>query len=476
MISPASNGGVRLVLLIATLALGLFGIARTLWLDEAWVANSVRAATLRDMFYYSGWLQTSPPLFLLMERSAVWLLGLSNAAFRVVPLAMELAAVVLFFVAACRAISLPLAALAAALLVSHPVVIEYSHSAKQYSGEVAACAALLAAATAYFKNPSRRSFGWLFVAAAVAPALAYSSVFLIPGLVCAVALSGQWRRALWLALAAGAMLAILYPLFIAPNYSPALREFWDGDSQRTWPPFAATLVALVSLGIWKRSSLILMCSSPILLLAASAALGWYPAEPRTALFALPCVLLLLGMLVEEAVRRWPRLRITPLIWIAAGALPLIAGWRQVRDHRNLAEEDLDGTVTYLQQHASRSDLLLVHPSVKESFELYATMNRYSGPQPVYGATGWPCCVRGHLGPPRDSSRESVIADLARNIPKSFTGRVWLVYSSRPTQWDYVGLDEGNLWRSQVWAMGCPPEEFVALANVALSPMRCSPAR
>ena len=74
-----------ILLLSATLVLGLFGIARSLWLDEAWVANSVHAPTLREMFYYPGWLQTSPPLFLLLERGAVRIFGLSNPALRAVP-------------------------------------------------------------------------------------------------------------------------------------------------------------------------------------------------------------------------------------------------------------------------------------------------------------------------------------------------------------------------------------------------------
>jgi hypothetical protein len=494
------------VLMSSTLAFGFYGIQRSLWLDEAWVANSVHAPSLREMFYYPGWLQTSPPLFLLLERGAVRTLGLSNAGLRAVPLALEMAAVGLFFVAARRAVVLPLAALATVIVAFHPLAIEYSRTAKQYSGEVAATAALLAAAAAYFSNASTPRFRWLLLTLVVTMPLSYPAVFLIPGLIVAVGAMGEHRQAVWLALAASAIFATLYPIFIQPNYAPVLREFWLVSPERFWTvaSIGAILVSAVGLGKWggrprlhrtsrsgspsvptteadvdvgrgpggpPHSGLYLICALPGLLLAAASASGWYPATPRTWLFLLPCLVMLIAMLADELLRRWPRLAV--IVWIGAALIPVAAGWRQVHQHRNLPEEDFAGAVQFLRQHAAPSDLLLVHPSVKEGFELYAAMDGFAQPQPMYGATGWPCCVRDHLAPPHSSSRQAVIDDLESKIPKTFSGRVWLVYSSRPTQWDYVGLDEGNLWRSQVWAMGCPPEQFVAFTNVAISPMVCS---
>src|SRR5580658_7233610 len=79
-------------LLLAVLGLGIFGMSRSLWLDEAWVANSVQAPSLSGMFYYPGWLQVNPPLFLLLVRGVVRLAGASNAAFRLIPLLLAGAA------------------------------------------------------------------------------------------------------------------------------------------------------------------------------------------------------------------------------------------------------------------------------------------------------------------------------------------------------------------------------------------------
>ena len=449
------------LLILTTLAFGLFGIDRSLWMDEAWVANSVRQPTLGGMFYYPGWLQTSPPLFLLLQRAAVTLMGLSNASFRLIPLTSEIAAVVLIFVALLRVVPLPFAALAAVVVASHPVAIEYSRTCKQYSGEMAASAAVLAATVAYLETRSVRWFWLLLLTVCIGLTLSYPLVFLIPG----VAIAAR-PRGIWLALSAGGVLAVLYAVFIQPNYSPALREFWSLSP--TWTGGMVFVLAVCGAGFLGRgrNPMLLPCALPGLLLAVAAALGWYPATTRTWLFILPCLVMIGAILAAKFLT-------VRLVWIADLAIPMFAGWRQIHHHRNLPEEDFAGAVRFLQEHAEPSDLLLVHPSVKEGFELYSAMEDFHTPQPVYGATGWPCCVRDLLAPPHSSSKQAVIDDLEAKIPREFTGRVWLVYSSRPTQWDYTGLDEGNLWRSQAWTMGCAPEEFHAFSNVALSPMNCT---
>src|SRR5689334_14581043 len=133
-------------LLALTLLLGLYGIERSLWLDEAWVANSVNAPTLSGMFYYPNWLQTSPPLFLLLGRIAIRVFGLSTVVLRSVPLLLSLVAVWAMLRAARRVVSAPFAVLATAALAFHPTVVEYFKAFKQYGGEIAATAALLWAA------------------------------------------------------------------------------------------------------------------------------------------------------------------------------------------------------------------------------------------------------------------------------------------------------------------------------------------
>ncbi len=478
MSSRAAFALVLFTVSFITLGLGLYGIERSLWLDEAWVANSVLQPTLSGMFYYPDWLQTTPPLFLLLTRAVIHVLGMSNAAFRVAPLGLALAGVAFMLAASRRLVSLPLAALAAGLLACHPVAIEYSRTCKQYSGEMAASAAILFFAALYLQQPDRRRFYGLTGAFAVTLPLAWSAAFLLPGVAIAVWArrpegllheNGGIRRAATLVTLAGSILAILYIAFIRPNLAPQLREFWIANAQPLSPGIAAAIVFCVAAAAWSaqhRNWILFVAMLPCVLLAAANAVHWYPATPRTRLFALPCFLLGAAIVVQHVVR-WRHMG--TVAWVILIAAASQASWKQVSEHRNQTEEDYARAVQYLRKHVAPADLLLVHASLIEGFKLY-----WPDSHAIFGDTGRPCCQRGQFT--RLSSRQAVLDDLDRRIPKGFTGRLWLVYSTRDTHWNYVGLDEGKLWRSHAWDKGCPPGPYLALANLAISPMDCRKAR
>jgi hypothetical protein len=448
-----------------TLGFGLYGIERSLWLDEAWVADSVLAPNISGMFYYPDWVQTTPPLFLLLTRALVDIFGRSNAAFRLAPLALALAGVAFMAAASRRVVSPPLAALAAGVLACHPVSIEYSRTCKQYSGEMATSAAILFFAVLYLQQPDRRRFHALTGAFVLSLPLAWSAAFLLPGAAIAVWVRSGIRCAASLISVGGAVLAILYIAFIHPNLAPQLREFWISNAQPLSPGLAAALVFCVAAAAWsarRRNWMLFIAVLPCVLLAVANAARWYPASPRTRLFALPCFLLGAAMVIQHLVR-WRHMRtVAWVVLIAAGSQ---AAWKQVSEHRNQAEEDYAGAVEYLRNHVAPSDLLLVHASLIEGFKLY-----WPDSHAIFGDTGQPCCQ--HREFTRRSSRQAVIEDLDRKIPKGFSGRIWLVYSTRDTHWNYVGLDEGKLWRSHTWDKGCPPGPYLALANLAISPMDC----
>ncbi len=201
-------------------------MGRSLWLDEAWVANSVQAPSLSGMFFHTVWLQINPPLFLLLVRGAVRAVGVSNTSLRLVPLALGMLAAVCMLLLARRVLSPAFAVLACALVALHPTAIEFSHSLKQYAGELAGTTVLLLATILYLQRPDRRRFLGLLAAVALTLPLAYPMVFLIPGILLAVYFTGTSGRTALLACTAGGIFLVLYGVFIRPNSSPALREFF----------------------------------------------------------------------------------------------------------------------------------------------------------------------------------------------------------------------------------------------------------
>jgi hypothetical protein len=481
-------------LVLATAALGIRGIGRSLWLDEAWVANSIAAPSLHDTFYYPQWLQTSPPLFLLAARGAVHLLGLSNVSLRIVPLIFALLAVAGFLVVVTRIVSPSIAILAGALLVFSPATIEYAHSSKQYSGELLATVLILGAAISYLRSPSRRRYYWLTATMAVALPLAYSSVFLLPGVFLAV--YRENRRPALLAGVTGGVLAILYIFFIRPNYSPDLHRFWEIDTEGGFSPGLIAEICFVFLAaarvafslITKRSGwrvwTQILCVLPCLLLTGASEMGWYPLTYRTRLFVIPCFLLLAAINLDDLLN-WMARRMKLLggagVSVAVGLLSLavaLAGIKtQFRHNVSAPKEDVAGAVAFLQRKSAAQDLILVHPSAVESFVLYARMYGWNMPPAIYGDTGWPCCPRGTDWRPGVSTENLVNADIDRMVPSGYTGRIWMLYTIRPAHWNYTWQGESQMWTYHLAERGCHISPVNRqFENLEISIADCAPIR
>jgi 4-amino-4-deoxy-L-arabinose transferase-like glycosyltransferase len=146
--------------LAALLAVGAaartHGLGRSLWLDEAWVANSVLAPGLAEMLRYEAWLQTSPPLFLILVRGTAALAGDGNLAFRLLPWLFSLASLALFAALAWRWLGAPAALASVALFALSPHVALAGASLKPYASDAFGSLALLAAGAAYLARPSGR--------------------------------------------------------------------------------------------------------------------------------------------------------------------------------------------------------------------------------------------------------------------------------------------------------------------------------
>ena len=458
-------------LAVVAFLLATRGMGRSLWLDEAWVANSAITPHWKDVFYYPGWLQTTPPLFLLLERILVGAFGLSNTSLRLLPLLLAGVGWLALFHAVRFRFGMGFGLLAVVLVALNATSLEYAHTVKQYSGEMAVSALLLWAQVRYSSEPTIQRFALLALCVCAALALGYSSIFLVPGTVIAVGQQSKVRAAL-LVFCAGVVGAVVLGVFILPNYSSALREFWRSDPERSNAPWIPVVASIILAGIaWYRlpdgpgRSTILICGTAAALVSGAALTGFYPATARTFLFIQPLgAYALIGCLST--------LRISPKVATVLAALVLIVELRAEMLRDSGPFEDVDGAMAYLQKNIDSRDLIVVHPSLREPFLLYALMRKWSGPEPIFGTTGWPCCIPDHKARERHSESE-VGKALDSLIPNNFRGRVWLLYTTRPPHWDYVGMKEGDGWRKHLWERGCPPGDYQVFQNVAVSPMECS---
>lgn len=500
-----------------SLAFSSTSLDRSLWVDEAWVANSAAAPTLQGVFHYDSWLQTSPPLFLLLVRFAIQCFGLANVSLRTVPWLMSILAAICIALLARSILSRRFAVLAWVLVILSPTVIVFSCTLKQYSSEIAATGMILLAAVYYLRTPDSRRFGLLTGTAVIALLAAYSTAFLIPGVVAAVALSSR-RRALLLALATGITGLIEFFLLIVPNNSPSLWDYWSGGLEarlHTHPVIASAVVwfrqlpipeqalertniaGWAALGVLVGPAVIaglavsiqrlrrrrpelfvrqLILAAPCLLFVAANGLAGYPLTFRTSLFALPCVVLLIalswqvsaGLAIVKLRRPWLRRTVSSsVIWAVILAIAAGIGRSSLRIE---PEEDAAAAVDYVRQNSDPADLIWVHASCSETFKLYARMQGWQNPPVRHGMTGWACCPRG-LPPSRGASTEAAVrADMA-NGPRLPSG-VWLMYTNRSAHWDFAGLDEPRVMKQVLREQGCVEIPVQGFLNVGVSRFRC----
>ena len=134
---------------VCALALGVairaadFLRCRSLGLDEARLAINVAARPLLQLLRPLDLDQSAPPLFLWGERLVFRLLGHSDCALRLLPVAAGIAAAMLMYPLARRFLDDAEARLAAIIGIFSPLLITYSNAVKQFSVELLVAVLLL---------------------------------------------------------------------------------------------------------------------------------------------------------------------------------------------------------------------------------------------------------------------------------------------------------------------------------------------
>jgi hypothetical protein len=299
---------------------------RALWYDESLLSLNIIDHSSMGLFGRLGFNQAAPPGFLFVERVSVDAFGRSEYALRLFPLICGIASIFLFL-RVVRTLLAPAPQLIAMALFSvGGGLIYYSAEIKQYSTDVAASLLILAAALALRSSllANWRVTCWI-VAGFVALALSYAAAFILVTVVIVLAMPHAVRRpwhwrpldlaaGLWLA---GVAVAFLYAYprvsdVVATNQGssfPVGAEFVrtaggalasavgypDGGVTGSFKYFVALIgLAGFAVLVQRRCQTAALVGVPLLLLMVAAALHAYPVLPRTVLFFLPFLAIVVG--------------------------------------------------------------------------------------------------------------------------------------------------------------------------------------
>jgi hypothetical protein len=526
-----------LLLIAATVPLRLLWIKSSLWLDESWVANSVQASSVRQMVYYDHWAQSTPVLFLLLERATAAIFGANEVTLRIVPWLAALAAAIIFAAVARQLFPLPLALLGVTLFSANYWDVKYAQQVKQYGTDLFASTVFLWLICVACRSAPGAAKRWLIPASAVLMCyLSSPSVFWLPSLAVAFAAApldafdlkcpgrhltpDRIRRfAISLPLF-GVAAAANYLLFARPNHSAMLARDWEveyhgylGD-QGSLPRFVDTLsnliiprsslwsgvfagcmVAVIALGAMRivvtfcrrdprGLPLLLAGPLPILAAVAASALHRYPVLdfPRLLLWMLPCCCVLLCFALE-ALLQWGLALIRLRPGQSAVALPIvvicllgIAGSYLVMARH--AEEGESNREMFRTVQASwrTGDALFVHGGVAEQFALYRKWLHWK-PNSVYIAhSNWPCCALDVQERSTNPAARDLHEDVTSAVAALHPRRLWLVLANgTPGAWITIPKSELDRLPDTLDRLGCPVQREQYYGRVMLVQADCGTA-
>lgn len=441
-------------LLTLGMALRLSCAERPFWIDEAWVLNSLRSASLADMFAYRDWVQTTPPGLLLLLRGVSQALSQTGGELRWLFVVCGVASLLLFVRLAASFLSRGFLCLACATFALSPEIVWNATEVKQYGVDALAMVLSLICGAAYIRRPTRSAYTrWCAVNLVCLP-LSFSAVFSLPAMAVIGVLLGDassWRERLRAVLPhtllVAVAVAVLYWVFVRPHAElVSLQKFWaqgfyasSGESLHFYlrrnlsglfgfldiinAPVAGVLVLLgcCALGmhaLWCSNSTtparalawMSLLALPVAATVTANLIGSYPlGEYRLVAFLAPCLIILLVLGLEHGAHAllWrcsARVRqygVDGLGMAAALAMAVTMAmslnflpWGPHRDGGARlwrGNSEILPALHYLREVDSLARPLFVHAAYQQLFTLYT----YAAPlkAPVsFAETGWPCCV------------------------------------------------------------------------------------
>jgi hypothetical protein len=393
---------------------------RSLWMDEAYLSLNLVHRSFAGLWRPLDYHQGAPIGFLLLEKSAVHLLGTSEFALRLLPLLAGLVSVILFYELANK-VNTAAAPIAVGLFALSPSLIYYSSEVKQYSCDVAIALLLycltIDGSTSEWK-PAQ--VGLLGLVGSIAIWISHPSVFVLAGIGSTIFLGlvGQkdWsklRRLSFAFLMWAASLIMCYLVTLRNlAHDPELLAYWKLNFM-PFPPrsvadfkwfldsffafFSSTaglqfvglaalvfIVGGVSMFARNRQCLLLLLSPAIPTLLASG-LHKYPFGGRLTLFLVPATLLLVAE-GAEVIRSSNSSRLPVLGLVLIGLLFLDPGvyvlhhfarpFTEVARPGVMLLEEIKPVMAFVRTHEQPTDVVYVFDGAQQAFDYYSELDGF----------------------------------------------------------------------------------------------------
>jgi hypothetical protein len=314
---------------------------RSLWLDEALVANNIVSRSFGGLTHPLGGEQGAPIGWLWVQRTMVIVFGNNEYALRIVPLLAGIAALAFVYWTARRVVGPWSATLAVWIFALLPQAIRYSVEVKQYSTDLAISAGLIFLALETIEHRvvdgrlDRRAITAWGVVGAITVWWSHPAIFVLVATAAVLAVVAFARRSERRVVA---LACVPWVVSFAVDWvvslrrlgqDPFLHQFWiQGFAPRpfrltTYVPWlvrtpshltvdpggipaagiAAVVAALgLAVAVTRRPAAGALVVLPLVVAIGAASIGAYPIEGRLALWLLPTLVIGLAGAVGAAVQ------------------------------------------------------------------------------------------------------------------------------------------------------------------------------
>jgi hypothetical protein len=219
---------------------------------------------------------------------------------------------------------------------------------------------------------------------------------------------------------------------------------------------------------------------PIASAIGASCLGIYPilTFPRTSIFLLPSLMLLIGFAIDEFMRLVGR----ELNWkfaMGIGILAAVGAEGAFAAHRPVIEQNREA-MTMLQKRVKDPDVLFVDGGMFEQFKYYRALLAYN--HPIYlGNEHWPCCATGDTKQVTTPGIKGFEADLQEAAKRASGQHLWLFLpAGNPQHWSSTFVEVSgatflgdlNGIEGAVAADGCRLEEKIVFSATLVENYRC----
>ena len=210
-----------------------YAAARSLWIDEAWLALNILTRSFTGLLHRLDFEQTAPVPFLWATRLSVLMFGPGERALRLVALLAGCLLLLAIVPVARRILGRPWEPVAAALCACSPVLIYYSDDVKPYMVDALATTVLLWLALRVMDRRTLTDWVLLGIAGTVALLSSFSAAFVLAAVVAALAISpGRLSTQPGPKVLAG--LAVLWALAASAAFATLRQGAWSPYMKRYW--------------------------------------------------------------------------------------------------------------------------------------------------------------------------------------------------------------------------------------------------